>query len=243
MKIWHRSHIDEAICTNQGIWWMIPKYKGNKTSEYNSLEHFRYNWEKWDWMIIAYLRWIAFFMNWDNNCWFKYFWEDSIGHRQVCYVHNGFTNIKRYSPKNLITYPKEVRCTTIGERFVNLKHLFAISWREKHGSGILARVYWLWEGTGVSIQNISEMIIKSIRYWNWVNLSAIMSLMFIGTDLEFLFFFKNFIYCRPNFLQVLFTVRDFWIVIIFLCFPDEFGIYVFVFFIISQVNNATGFAS
>ena len=27
------------------------------------------------------------------------------------------------------------------ERFDNLKHLFTISWREKHGSGILARMY------------------------------------------------------------------------------------------------------
>ena len=56
-------------------------------------------------------------------------------------MHNGFTNIGRYGPKKLITYAKEVSCTTIRERFDNLKHLFTISWREKHGPGILARVY------------------------------------------------------------------------------------------------------
>ena len=54
-------------------------------------------------------------------------------------MHNGFTNIGRYGPKKLITYSKEVRGTTIRERFNNLKHLFAINRREKHGSGILSR--------------------------------------------------------------------------------------------------------
>ena len=48
---------------------------------------------------------------------------------------------RKIRSKKLITYAKDVRCTTIRERFDNLKHLFAISWREKHGSGILARVY------------------------------------------------------------------------------------------------------